>query len=629
MSFCTLVLLKRAFFKYFLILLLPGVVVAQGDCLALAKSFSNIDTAIRRTEACIPQQITDTAAHVNVICHLSTLYNKKSLYVRSEKKLLALIPMLGNKNQGTLLAKVYNSLANTYKLSKDIGAALKYFLKSIELFELQNDHRGLIQVYTDMAEYNRSLANFGEAKRYIRKALALYEANQVNDVPRLLKIYGRYAAIQNESSGGDSALHLSLAALKLAREINDKNAEAVSLNEIGFFMKNRNRVDTAMKCYQRAVDLWTGIGADADAAHGLFNQASLMSHNGFPRRMIIPYYENIIKLVKEKNVDYPLDQVYFELSNCYFFLGDSLSFFRIRQDYFIALLQKNQKIFDTEVSNIREKYENEKYKAQISKVSDELKESEKNLDQKTRENVIIYVSLVILLVLVIIIALLARKVNSANKTLKIKNSEKDTLIQEIHHRVKNNLQFVSSLINMQINSSKTSIEVDSLSDASRRIRSMALVHEMLYNQDDLSGIEIKKYLTELISSINDIVNSKKIPIIFNIKCEVMIFETSKAIALGMITSELVSNSIKYAFVNTTQPRIDIRLQKMDKEDFISFSVRDNGTGLKAGRQEETEKLGMRLISIFSRQMKGEYTFNNDNGLVYTLVFKDTGNNGKP
>ncbi|MGZ4038702.1 MAG: sensor histidine kinase, partial [Bacteroidia bacterium] len=435
-----------------------------------------------------------------------------------------------------------------------------------------------------------------------------------------IKMYNRFAAIQNESSNSDSALTLSLIALKLARQINDKNSQAISLNEIGFFMKNRRRVDTSMRCYQKAVDLWTEIGADADAAQGMFNEATLMSHNFFPKREIIPYYEKIIRLVKDKKVDYPLDQVYFELSNCYFFLGDSLSLYKRRQDYYLELLKKNRKVFDAEVNNIKEKYENEKYRIEISRFSGELEESEKNLVQKKRENRIIYVSLALLVVLLGVIGFLARRINSSKKVLEIKNKEKDTLIQEIHHRVKNNLQFVSSLINMQINSSRNSTEVDSLSDASRRIRSMALVHEMLYNQNDLSGIEIKKYLTELISSINDIVNSRKIPIRFNIECEVLMFETPKAIALGMITSELVSNSIKYAFAETSEPQIDIELHKTEGGSAISFTVKDNGRGLKVPAQDQPEKLGMRLISIFSRQIKGEYTFKNENGLVYTLVF---------
>ncbi|MGZ4097576.1 MAG: tetratricopeptide repeat-containing sensor histidine kinase [Bacteroidia bacterium] len=622
-------LLKKDLLKYFFIVLaIRGGVFAQGDCLLRSRAFSNIDSSISCIETCVSCGIMDTAAYVNTICHLSDLYNKKSLYVRSEKRLFGLIPLLQPKLRKVLLGRVYNQLANTYKLSKQVALALKYYLESIKIFEAEKSPSDLVKVYTDMAEYNRSVAHFDEARNYIKKAIDTYTRSKVNDIPKLIRVYNRYAAILNESSDSDSCLIFSLKALNLSRQIGDLNSEATSLNEIGYAMKNRRHVDSSMKCYKKAVELWTKTGADADAAHGIFNMASLMSHNFFPKKEIIPYYESIIRRVKEKKVDYPLDQVYFELSNCYFFLGDSLTCYKIRQDYFSALIQQKQKIFDAEVSNIREKYENEKYKKEISKVSGELEVTEKNLDQKKQENLIIYLSLGILIILMITIGFLAKKINSTNKTLKVKNREKDSLIQEIHHRVKNNLQFVSSLINMQINSSKTSLEVDSLSDASRRIRSMALVHEMLYNQDDLSGIEIKKYLTELISSINDIVNSKKIPIRFNLDCEVMMFESSKAIALGMITSELVSNSIKYAFSETTEPRIDISLHKMDSLGNISFTVRDNGKGLKAESQEVPEKLGMRLINIFSRQMKGEYTFNNNNGLVYTLVFKETGKNGK-
>jgi two-component system, sensor histidine kinase PdtaS len=592
------------------------------DCQGQLKPFSNIDSSIRYMEKCIESKGSrDTAAYVNDVCRLSVLYNKKSLYVRSEKKLNQLVPLLRHKHHKLLLGKVYGQLANTYKLKQDMATALRYYFKAVDILESEKQKSALITVYVDMAEYYRSIARFDEARNYIGKAFHIYRGLPNGDTARLIKIYHRYAAIENESSDTDSSMYYSLEALKLARRVNDKNSQAISLNEIGFFLKNRHKVDTAMKCYRKAVQLWTEIGADADAVHGIYNIAMLMSHNIFPKKEIIPYYESIIRLVKEKGIDYPLDQVYFELSNCYFFLGDTLNCFRIRQDYYLALIEKERKLFNTEVSNIKEKYENEKYKARISDVSTELEESKKNLDQKKRENFIIYLSLLILVVLILIIALLAKKINSANRILNLKNKEKDGLIREIHHRVKNNLQFVSSLINMQINSSKITTEIDSLNDASRRIRSMALVHEMLYNQDEMDGIEINKYLTELIASINDIVNSKNIPVHFNIECEVMMFETSKAIALGMITSELVSNSIKYAFAETKEPRIDIYLRADKNQENISFIVRDNGKGLVAPSAEQPEKLGMRLISIFSRQVKGRYEFKNDKGLVYILEFK--------
>jgi two-component system, sensor histidine kinase PdtaS len=592
----------------------------QTTCIESVRRQANIDYAISEIEKCISNSKPDTAAYVKNACHLSSLYNKKSRFARSEKLLLSLFSLVKAQKYKLSKALIYNSLANTYKLSHDNALALQNYITASQIFETENSIPDQIRIYTDMAEYFRSIGQYAEARRYIQKAYYTYFGSKTNDIPKLIRIFNRYAAIMNENSNSDSCIIYSLKALKLAQETGDMNSEATSLNEFGFIMKNRLLVDSSMSCYKRAIELWTKTGAEADAVHGMFNLAMLMSHNDFPKKEIIPHYKKIIWLVKEKSIDYPLDQVFFELSSCYFFLGDSLNYYRTRQEYYNAFLEKSQRTYDIEVSNIKEKYENEKYKAQISKVSDELEESEKNLFQKKKENGIIYISLGILLILLVVIVLLARKINGANKVLESKNKEKDTLIQEIHHRVKNNLQFVSSLINMQIHSSKNSAEVDSLNDASRRIRSMALVHEMLYNQDDLKGIEINKYLSELISSINDIVNSQKIPIRFNIECEVMQFETPRAIALGMITSELVSNSIKYAFNGTSVPQIDIRLQKIEN-DTVLFTVKDNGKGLVADNPNAPEKLGMRLISIFSRQIKGEYSFKNNTGLEYTLLFK--------
>jgi two-component sensor histidine kinase len=226
------------------------------------------------------------------------------------------------------------------------------------------------------------------------------------------------------------------------------------------------------------------------------------------------------------------------------------------------------------------------------------------------------------LISVLIIVYLLVQVNKKNKLLLAKNAEKDVLIQEIHHRVKNNLQFISSLINMQINTNEKTGDASSLNDASRRIKAMSLVHEMLYNQKDLAGVNIKNYLTELLATINDLVNSEKIPIEFEVNIEEMMFDTSNATALGMITSELVSNAIKYAFKNyQTKPIISVSLKLIKETKQIEFRLSDNGSGFEQ-TNEARKKLGMRLIGIFSKQLKGEYKFENKDGLIFILLFKE-------
>ncbi|MGZ4043867.1 MAG: tetratricopeptide repeat protein, partial [Bacteroidia bacterium] len=231
-------LLKKDLLKYFFIVLaIRGGVFAQGDCLLRSRAFSNIDSSISCIETCVSCGIMDTAAYVNTICHLSDLYNKKSLYVRSEKRLFGLIPLLQPKLRKVLLGRVYNQLANTYKLSKQVALALKYYLESIKIFEAEKSPSDLVKVYTDMAEYNRSVAHFDEARNYIKKAIDTYTRSKVNDIPKLIRVYNRYAAILNESSDSDSCLIFSLKALNLSRQIGDLNSEATSLNEIGYAMK--------------------------------------------------------------------------------------------------------------------------------------------------------------------------------------------------------------------------------------------------------------------------------------------------------------------------------------------------------------------------------------------------------
>ena len=126
-------------------------------------------------------------------------------------------------------------------------------------------------------------------------------------------------------------------------------------------------------------------------------------------------------------------------------------------------------------------------------------------------------------------------------------------------------------------------------------------------------------MQKLISSIDELVNTQKIPIEFELNVYEINASPSQAIALGMINSELISNAIKYAFVHEKKPKIKVELQRI-KENVFVYSVSDNGTGYDFSTAENN-KLGMRLISIFSRQLKGKYEFKNENGLVYTLQFE--------
>lgn len=199
-------------------------------------------------------------------------------------------------------------------------------------------------------------------------------------------------------------------------------------------------------------------------------------------------------------------------------------------------------------------------------------------------------------------------------------NEQKAMLQEIHHRVKNNLQFIQAMIDMQINASKNESNQSVLKDTTRRINAMTMVHEMLYHKDSIETISLKQYLQELVNKLTDVNTGPQVQVHFHTNLKSVRFDINNCIAIGMITSELLSNSIKHAFKDTGHPEILIDLQRSPSNNTFVYVVKDNGSGVEESAPDN-RGLGMRLIDIFARQLNGTYSLKNHNGLLFTLVFK--------
>jgi two-component sensor histidine kinase len=208
-------------------------------------------------------------------------------------------------------------------------------------------------------------------------------------------------------------------------------------------------------------------------------------------------------------------------------------------------------------------------------------------------------------------------VNNRTKELQVSLNEQKAMLQEIHHRVKNNLQFIEAIIAMQINISQEETNQVALMDINRRINAMTLVHEMLYNKDSLETISVKEYIHELTGKLSGMVNSETAPVKFDIHVEDVYFNINNCLAVGMITTELASNSLKHAFLKTADPRIGIHLTMNTATRTIVYTFEDNGPGIN---ENHVRGLGMRLIDIFARQLRGTYSLSNQHGLLFTFEF---------
>ena len=203
------------------------------------------------------------------------------------------------------------------------------------------------------------------------------------------------------------------------------------------------------------------------------------------------------------------------------------------------------------------------------------------------------------------------ELEEANSVLKLQNKEKETLIKEIHHRVKNNMQIMISLLNLQMNTTDDLSVKNLLLEFQNRIRSMAIIHERLYLAKDISSIAIDEYISELSFSLLSTFKKNE-----SVKLETSIeklqFDLDVAIPLGLIINELITNSLKHAFQSSESGQINVILSK-NESNGIYFEYSDNGTGFKLPKGK-TESFGLELIGILIDQLGGTFTLNSEKGV---------------
>ncbi|MBZ2166660.1 CHASE4 domain-containing protein [Methanobacterium spitsbergense] len=209
----------------------------------------------------------------------------------------------------------------------------------------------------------------------------------------------------------------------------------------------------------------------------------------------------------------------------------------------------------------------------------------------------------------------------AEGLLKTSLKEKELLLREIHHRVKNSLQIISSLLSLQASEFDDNLIIEKYKESENRIHTIALIHENLYQSTDISNIDFKNYLEILIDDImySYKVDREMIKTVLDLNDYELGIET--AIPVGLIINELVSNALKHAFKSGEKGEIKIVLEKYD--DTYTLTVQDNGIGLPDEIHPENSKsLGLMLVNALVTQLDGKMSFEVKNGTAFKIIFKE-------
>ena len=525
---------------------------------------------------------------------------------------------------------------------------------------------GLGVIHKDLGDYTQALPLYHQAYNLaVRYGLDKKRASTAINIGVLLKKEEDY----------DGALEQ----YRLAEEINleDKNYYGLAnvYNNIGNVFRLQEKYDLALKNYQLAI-LNRRKSGKTNSLSYTFNNISLVYKQKGDVQKAIEYLKKS-EAEKIENKDFEtLSSTYLNFSEVYLENGDDKNFVKyatLAEDYALEydhaeifrFVRINYSKFAAANGNYEEAY------LYLQHVYDELdtldKESQKvltsvlqaqfddqqskslistlsktnaELDARTTEleekeassNVLIMILGFVTLFLVISALLLFFKqrayarqtkqmnlVNEQLRTTMISKEEKETLLKEVHHRVKNNLQIIKSLIRLQGNDKMDERTQIMLLDFENRVSSMALVHESMYKSGDLAVIDINNYYNDL---INDLIDAYSLDIVIEKDISIQIGRNvgiDTLVPLGLLTNEIISNSLKHAFAGKMNGTIKVVLS--ENGDSKELLIGDDGVGFDIhGVRENEQTLGLELINALVEQLDGEYEFINDGGSYFRIKF---------
>ena len=214
----------------------------------------------------------------------------------------------------------------------------------------------------------------------------------------------------------------------------------------------------------------------------------------------------------------------------------------------------------------------------------------------------------------------------AEERIKRSMEEKEVLLKEIHHRVKNNLQIISSLLSLQTKYIKDEEALRIFKDCQERVKAMALVHEKLYQSDDVANINYREYVRKLVSDLFQSYSRRPARVQLDVDVEDISLNLDTAIPIGLIINELVSNSLKHAFPDQSKGELHVKLGKNkdggeEGKDNYVLVVRDNGIGLPEDIDyQDSGSLGMILVNALVKQVHGVIVLDREKGTQFTIKF---------
>ena len=490
--------------------------------------------------------------------------------VLAQRHLLEVAELYDEVGTDRQKASINNSLASFYSNIDQEEKALASYLKALSMFEALNDSAGMASSNGNLGTVYTDRGDFEKAEYHLMKSLSYCSVFPTN---RELGFMRDFLGNLRQAQGRlDEAYEQHLIALRYR----EKLSSTYNLCESKL---NTGEVLIKLGRYDEAIDhLEDVLGYEE---HESLNQQDAAN--------------KLLALAYEKKGDYAKSLTYYKAFKS---ISDSI----YTKESIQVIAEKDAK------------YQQKEKDAEIALLS---KENELAEAEIGRSRLMLWgggLALGVFTVLTALLFNLYRKVKARNETIRLALQEKNLLIHEIHHRVKNNLQIISSILSLQSRYINDPAALDAIKDGRNRVQSMAILHKNLYQEDDITGVNMQTYFSNLVNGIFSSYDLTKEEVQLELDIHDVSIDVDTVIPIGLITNELITNSLRHAFQDSVgESKIKVMLKEtLDQYELI---VSDNGRGIQDEviTNAKDETFGRKMISAFVSKLKATISIDNTEG----------------
>lgn len=548
---------------------------------------------------------------------MGVMYFRSSKYNRAIECLDSAAIIATKYNIEQLLAYIYMNKANNLAELTRYDEALDYHLKSVAIKEKLKDEKGLLQSYNNMGNIYNLLDHPDKASDYYRESIKV--ASKLENKISLGLAYSNLAVALEKMNRNDSLEYFFGLSIANFEQTSDKAGLALAYHNYGNSLLSRKEYKKSEEYLKKALGLRREINAPFDVASTLHLLGRLEMARGSYEKAE-QYLQEALILIENENGQRKAD-ILKTLSTLYKDRGKLREAYATQTSY-VEL--KDSIITESKLLKVQQSQADYDMLKKEAELVLEKKDKEIHrlaaIRQKSRAFLLFIISILMVTLAVILVIVFLKKKKYANKLMQ-KNNKIEALNKEIHHRVKNNLQIVSGLLTlhaMQTEDSKTKQAID---EGRTRLDSISLLHQKLYQSDNVTQVEIRDYIENLAALIAGSFGLPTNKITTKVNLDNTYMDVDYAVPIGLIVNELVTNAFKHATVDDPSGLIIlVDLHKKDRKR-VELVVSDNGLP-KENNTDNTENtsFGMTLINTLVRQLDGTMSRSYHNGTVFTIDF---------